>query len=170
LRSPEYEFRWEASAALGKLGKAAVPELINALAEKDFETKEAAIASLGTLGPEAEAAVDALRLALEHPHSVVRTMAAYSLSSIGVRAWPTLMDVAENGSEVARGAARQGLEKSEQALQASAPALIKLAADQNPVHRKCAYKLLSRIRGQETVLAAIVSGLNDPVVRGARLD
>ncbi|HEY5912962.1 MAG TPA: HEAT repeat domain-containing protein [Verrucomicrobiae bacterium] len=163
LRSPQYELRWEASAALGSIGKAAVPELVRAVGDTNFEIIQPAIAGLGNMGPDAEASIPTLRLAMDFPHFVVRTMAAYSLSAIGIAALPTLMDAAENGSAIARLAAVQGLEKSEPALRNSVPALIRLARAADPAHRRCAVKALGRIRADsEEAIAAMVDALNDP--------
>ena len=83
-----------AAHALGRIGAAAVPELVKALESPDPVIREKAVGVLGRMGPDAEAAVPALVKLLEDPDEGVRKATARTLGQIGPaakEAVPSLM-------------------------------------------------------------------------------
>src|SRR5439155_632848 len=71
------------TAALGQVGPAAVPSLVEALRNGDPRTRPGAAAALGAVGPQAAAAVPALVEALRDGEPGVRLEAADALTRIG---------------------------------------------------------------------------------------
>jgi len=72
-----------ASDALGRIGEAAVPALIDALAHPDAEVREQAARALSLIGPKATAAVPELIKLLDDDAEPVRRQAARALGQIG---------------------------------------------------------------------------------------
>jgi hypothetical protein len=72
-----------AADALGRIGAAAVPSLVEALANPDPATRQKAVAVLGRMGPEAAAAVPDLIKLLSDPDPEVRKVTARTLGQIG---------------------------------------------------------------------------------------
>ncbi len=76
-----------AATALGQIGDAAaVPALIEAVADGHPRLRAQAIHALGRLGPAAGSAMPVLRIALGSPDNQVRALAASAIGLIGVRA------------------------------------------------------------------------------------
>jgi HEAT repeat protein len=72
-----------ASDALGRMGEAAVPALVEALHNADPEVREQAGRALALIGPKATAAVPELILLLDDDSEPVRRQAARALGQIG---------------------------------------------------------------------------------------
>jgi HEAT repeat protein len=72
-----------AADALGRIGSAAVPELVQALENSDPAVREKAVNVLGRMGPEAAAAVPSLVQLLHDPDLSVRKATARTLGQIG---------------------------------------------------------------------------------------
>ena len=72
-----------AAAALGRIGRAAVPSLIQALGHRDPEVREQAALVLARIGPDAHNAVPELTAALDDDNTAVRKAAARALGQIG---------------------------------------------------------------------------------------
>ena len=72
-----------ASDALGRIGEAAVPALIDALAHPDPEVREQAARALALIGPKATAAVPELIKLLDDEAEPVRRQAARALGQVG---------------------------------------------------------------------------------------
>ena len=72
-----------AADALGRIGAAAVPSLVDALANPDPAVRHKSVAVLGRMGPEAAAAVPALIKLLDDPDPDVRKATARTLGQIG---------------------------------------------------------------------------------------
>ena len=96
---PVYE-KWDmqetAARSLGRIGSAAVPELILALQDPNPLLRRQAATVLARIGPEARTAVPALTALLNDPDEQVRKSAAYALGQIGpaaAEAVPVLMEV-----------------------------------------------------------------------------
>lgn len=83
LRDPSPELRRRAVEALGHLGPAAVPILIEALRDTDAEVRWWAVEVLSWIGPAAKDAVPALVQTLGDDDKVLRMKAAMTLSTIG---------------------------------------------------------------------------------------
>jgi HEAT repeat protein len=80
-----YPLRVGAAVYLGNIGpaaKEAIPDLIEALKDKDEDVREQAATALGKTGAEARPAVPALRLALQDDAGGVRKAAAGALTQI----------------------------------------------------------------------------------------
>ncbi|MBI4601566.1 MAG: HEAT repeat domain-containing protein [Planctomycetes bacterium] len=146
LQDKDYDFRWYAAKALGRIGpaaSAAVPALMEALMS-DNTVGFCSARALGQIGPKAQAAVPALIRALEDPADIVRMKAAHALWMIGPAAeaaLPALHELAEKDEdETVRAIAKQatGL------LTESPPVLIERLKD--PEQRAAAAK---KLRGPE---------------------
>ncbi|HEX5497809.1 MAG TPA: HEAT repeat domain-containing protein [Thermomicrobiales bacterium] len=72
-----------AADALARIGEAAVPALIEGLADPNPAVRAQAARALARMGPKGHAAVPALILALEDEHESVRLNAARALGQIG---------------------------------------------------------------------------------------
>jgi HEAT repeat protein len=72
-----------ASDALGRIGEAAVPALIEALSHPDPEVREQAARALALIGPKSTAAVPELVRLLDDESEPVRRQAARALGQIG---------------------------------------------------------------------------------------
>lgn len=88
LQAGDNEACVAACRELGELGpaapSAAVQELSKAVTtSEDAEVQRWAILALAAMGPEAKDAVDALKSALQSPHTKVRAYAAHALGAIG---------------------------------------------------------------------------------------
>jgi HEAT repeat protein len=85
-KGSEPELRVAAAAALWRIGRhreAALRTLTQALRDKEYrDSRYQLVWTLGSLGPEARAAVPALREALDDPDSLVRRSAAEALKKI----------------------------------------------------------------------------------------
>lgn len=80
---PQWSEQEAAAEALGRIGAAAVPELIVALRSEDAAVRLKAVEVLGRMGPEAAAAVDDLVRLLDDPDARVRKAAIRTLGQIG---------------------------------------------------------------------------------------
>lgn len=83
-----------AAAALGRIGRAAVPSLIQTLGHRDADVRRQAALVLARIGPEASDAVPELTDLLDDPERDVRKAAARALGQIGPaasQAVPALM-------------------------------------------------------------------------------
>jgi hypothetical protein len=83
-----------AAAALGRIGRAAVPSLIQTLAHRDAQVRRQAALVLARIGPDAADAVPELTALLDDPEESVRKAAARALGQIGpeaAEAVPALM-------------------------------------------------------------------------------
>jgi hypothetical protein len=96
---PVYE-KWDmqetAARSLGRIGPAAVPELILALQDPNPLLRRQAASVLARIGPDAKSAVPALTALLDDPDERVRKTATYALGQIGpaaAEAVPVLMQV-----------------------------------------------------------------------------
>jgi len=109
LTNRNAEVRRIAAEALGQLGpeaRAAVPDLVRALADPEILVRRASARALGQIGPEARAAVPDLVRALADKDSYVRLSAAEALRQIGQAAVPDLVRaLADEYSYVRRAAA-----------------------------------------------------------------
>ena len=92
----EWTMRETAAAALGRIGKPAVPKLIEALASPNPVLRHQAADTLARIGPSAADAVPALIQSLRDEDPLVRKSAARALGQIGPEAAdavPNLIDM-----------------------------------------------------------------------------
>jgi HEAT repeat protein len=153
-----------ASAALSRIGRAAVPALAEALADEERDTRQVAAARvLGRIGAEAAAAVPTLTQALRSEHTHVRQAAAEALAGIGpaaAPAVPALADKLSDWSPAVRQATAEALGRVGPAADVAVPALIQLLSDREETARQAAVTALVRI-GPATV-PLLLRLLTDP--------
>lgn len=80
---PEWSEQEAAAEALGRIGAAAVPHLVEALSSHDPQVRRKAVEVLGRMGPDAAEAVAALVPLLDDPDERVRKAAIRTLGQIG---------------------------------------------------------------------------------------
>ena len=101
--------RWAVSAALGRMGKDAVPGLVEALRDENWKVRRSSAEALWAMGePEA---VPGLIVALNDRNDVVRQAAASALEAMSTMAVPELIKALGNRDRPAALAAAQMLEK-----------------------------------------------------------
>jgi HEAT repeat protein len=140
---------WQlASFLLGRIGKPAVPGLIDALADRWQDTRQVVVArSLGRIGPAAAAAVPALAHELSSEHAHVREAAAEALGQIGPAAEPAvpgLVRLLTDRLPASRQAAAIALSRVGRTDPAAIPPLIQLLPDRADEVREAAVEALAR--------------------------
>ena len=80
---PEPSEQELAGQALGRIGKPAVPQLVNALRHRDPSVRRQAASVLAKIGPDARAAAPMLTAALDDEDLAVRKAASRALGEIG---------------------------------------------------------------------------------------
>jgi len=92
----------------------AIPAIIEALKDKDWDVRTSAASALGGIGPDARAAVPVLIEALKDEHFYVRSSAAHALGGIGPEARaavPALTMALKDEDKDVRRAAAEALKK-----------------------------------------------------------
>jgi hypothetical protein len=139
----------ESALALAKIGKLAVPALIEALEQGDEFAAEGAVLALRRIGPDAKAAVPALMKGLDHRDEYVRGICAIALGSIepeSMRSVAALvMALGSNVYSVRQGVIKTLLDMRDMAV----PALIE--ATKHPDHyvREGSLQALKSITGDK---------------------
>jgi len=117
MKSDRASVRWDSAVALGQIGadaRAAVPQLIAMLDDKDPIYRTQAATSLGQIGPGAKEAVPALIKALKDRYYTVRQFAAQALGDIGPAAKaaiPQLTAALKDPADEVSDAAEDAIEK-----------------------------------------------------------
>src|SRR5271163_3545196 len=83
LGSEEYSVHREGVEALRRMGPAAVPDLIQALKDEDWQVRNQAAVALGMIGPEVKTAVEALVDVLQDQDKYLRSHGATALGNLG---------------------------------------------------------------------------------------
>jgi hypothetical protein len=96
-----------ATDALGRIGPAAIPALVESLRGADPVVREKALDVLARMGPDAQAAVPELIRLLDDPNPEVRKMAARTLGRIGPAAEAAIPALMRNLLETPASAALQ---------------------------------------------------------------
>lgn len=110
LISPDRDVAGEAWRQLIKIGLSAVPHIVRAMKSDNVKMRERAAEVFSSPGLRAPEAVDALIVALKDPVSMVRLIAAQSLSrQMDLRASDALIAALEDASGVVRGSAMSSL-------------------------------------------------------------
>lgn len=165
LRDQETGVRWEAAAALGRIGKDSVPALIGGLWDRDVKVRHTATYALGVVGPEADAAIPALIHRLKDLNAGVRASAASSLSGIGAPALPALMDLLAREPGAEREAAANLLLGFYGSKGPAGQSRLRLAQDDAPGARARAIEKLGTLRPADDVVPKVLLGsLRDPAV------
>ena len=174
LRDSEAGVRWEAAAALGRIGEDSVPALVEALWDRDVKVRHAATYALGAVGPGASAAIPALIHRLKDSDAGVRASAASSLFGIGAPALPVLMDLLSHEAGAEREAAARILLDFYASQGLVGQSRLSLAGDDAPGARALAIEKLGAIRPADDVVLKVLLGcsLRDPAagVRTAALE
>jgi HEAT repeat protein len=137
-----------AANALGRIGKASLPSLLDLLKEKDWEVKSHAAQALRYLGPEAKPALPALLELLQDRH-LCRTVVD-SIKAVGPAAVPELIKALENPNPYTRVYAATALLKIDPEQEAGMRTLITSLRDNEPGVRTQAARALTH-RGAEGV-------------------
>jgi HEAT repeat protein len=82
--------RRKAVTVLGHAGPDAVPHLLRLLDDVNPGVREAAVSSLGAVGPKAKEALPALEKIVKEEKGYIRTLALFSLGKLGAEAKPAL--------------------------------------------------------------------------------
>jgi HEAT repeat protein len=141
-----------ASRALAKIGRHAVPELIQSFKDRDHNVRYRAAWALHSIGPDGEEAVPALIKALHDDHEQVRTWSAYALGEIGPQARDAAMDLVKLLRDPKANLRQQASSALQKIGEHAVPALIEALREQ-------------QARGREEVAYAL--RLLGPVAKGA---
>ncbi len=107
---PDWDLIETAMDSLGRIGRAAVPELVKTLEHEDPVYRQRAAEVLARIGPEASEAVPALIIALADYQEPVRKAAARALGQIGPDAEAAVLPLMQALEEV-NGGDPQGAEQ-----------------------------------------------------------
>ncbi|MHC4201263.1 MAG: HEAT repeat domain-containing protein [Planctomycetota bacterium] len=165
LGSEDKKEREAAGAALKRMGRPAVPALVEALRDKNSSLRGEAAQVLGWIGADAKEAVPALARALKDV-DYVSVLAAGALCKIGPAAKdavPSLIKALEDEYEELRTSAACALSAvGAPAAEKAVPVLIRRLRDDCPSVREAAAGALGTIgRGQEETVPALVKALRD---------
>ena len=145
LRDPNVSLSSMAGLALGEMGPAAVPELISALDEGDYNVRANACHALQRLGPDAVAAAPRLVYSLENETGPILPVASYTLSRIGPGALPALLPSLSHTNWTTRRWAAYAIGFMVPGEVDPAPHLYPLTRDEHPEVRLVALQTLGRI-------------------------
>jgi HEAT repeat protein len=173
---PEPEVRVEAAQALANIGPSAyeaVPELIEALGDKEKALRRMAALALGQIGRYAGDAVPALTRALKDPSKAVRRRAVMALGAIGHDARPAVpaligllddTDLSQATNEPpVRESAIITLGRLGPDARAAVPALLKLEhSAAAPIRALCLAALCRIGADRRTVVPLLLKALQDP--------
>jgi HEAT repeat protein len=137
---PNTDVRLKKVAALGEKGKAAVPELIEALHDDDVKVRTAAGGALGRMGPDALAAVPTLRDGQDE-----NVWMAAVLQQMGEPAAVALGESLKDPNPIVRFNAARALQHVGPHTKAALPALTAALGDRDPEVREAVYVALRQI-------------------------
>ena len=143
-----------------KLGKLAVPTLIDSLNHRSEKVRISATETLGNLGSEALTAAPFLITALSDKDKNVRVNAAAALGKIGPEAIPALIEALRNRSETVRCYAAEILNATISENNKAVPALIKALDDPAKNVQICA--ALTLVNMQRDAIPLLIEALNSP--------
>jgi len=171
LKSKNWQLRYFAARAIGKIeGKIeprAIPALVEALKDKDVRVRREVVWTLGKIGPKAEKAVPALIEALKDKDFNVRysAVAAMALGRIGPKAGkavPALSQALKDKDVNIRMNAAEALGKIGPKAEKAVPALIEALKDKNEYVRMYATIALGKIGPRaEKAVPALIKALKD---------
>jgi len=142
LGGADLDTREWAIDALRRIGKPAVPPLIEALKDENTAVQGNAVRTLGEIGSEADTAVPALMQLLESEQGLVNERVQKALIDIGEPAVPALIDKLRGKSERGRRVAAEILSSIGKA---AVPALVETFKRQDAQVRRCAVGALGSI-------------------------
>lgn len=115
---------------------------------QDYRTRQAAIESLGKIGPGSEQAIGLLKqeMARDWP---LNAAAAVALGRIGERGVPILIEALASKDVGMRRSAAEGLSEAGEAARPAIPKLTAALEDDDPMTRQHAGRALNRLRAKE---------------------
>ncbi len=146
------QIRRNISYALATIGGPAVPALAEAAAHPRWSVRDAAVETLGDIGPDAAAGVPALLKALGDESQQVRRHASEALGIAGqdgAEAVPGLIDSLDDPDEVIRRNATLALARIGKGAEEAVPALKGILGDEDRYVRGKALEALRRIGSDE---------------------
>ena len=157
LRHPEANVRMAAAEALGQIGDAAVPGLLDTLYDPNPDVRATVAEALGQIG---DAAVPGLLDTLRDPSPDVRMAAAEALGQIGdVKAVPGLLDTLRDPDPDVRTTVAKALGQIGDV--AAVPGLCEVLGDPYIDVRYCAAEALGEIQ-DVAALPGLLDALHDP--------
>jgi HEAT repeat protein len=152
LFRPSTDARLKKVAAISPKGKAAVPELIEALHDDDVKVRTAAGGALGRMGPDAMAAVPTLRDGQDE-----NVWMASVLQQMGEPAAVALGESLKDPDPTVRFNSARALQHMGLYTKAALPALTAALSDSDPEVREAVYVALRQIgpEARETLLKAL---------------
>ena len=154
LSDQNHDLSFNTSQVLAKIGKSAVPALLEALKDTDPLVRQSAASCLGQIRDD-ERVIPALLQALNDPEWIVRDSAALSLGDLdAVEAVPALIQALSDPEEGVRSSAAWGLESIGTPAREAVPALILVLGDSDDFVRQAAVQALKTITGQDFGLHA----------------
>ena len=147
LLDNDLETRDTAFKSLKELGaNVAVPALIQALQDKDWQVQATAAYTLGRLGSEARSAIPALSQAIKVNNADIRFVAVQALGEIGSEAVvPALIEALQDKDENVRVSAVEALNKIGTAAKPAVPLLTKVFWDGNWFVRSKSAKIIASL-------------------------
>ncbi|KST63824.1 HEAT repeat domain-containing protein [Mastigocoleus testarum] len=164
LKTADEEQRSGLIESLAGLGSSAVPDLMNALQDKDPAIRKSAAIALGKIGKDANAAVPALKKVLDDKDFQVRSSAMQALSSIDRKVIvPFLISELSTGEAWERYSATHALRTFGKEAVAAVPALIKtIKEDEDSWVRTSAASALGTIgKDAHTAIPILIKSLED---------
>jgi HEAT repeat protein len=168
LNGGKIEVRRSTISALSQIGadaKSVLPEIIDALGDKDVAVRNTAAITLGRIGPDAQSAVPALIKALKDSEPMVRSASAATLRQIGSNAQsaiPALIEALKDSEPMVRSDAVAAIGTINPGIEVN-PTLIAALRDRNPEVRRNAATALGEINSEIKVEPSILIGaFGDP--------
>ncbi len=157
------QVRWNAAAALGRIGTPAWSELSHALASSDPNLRYAALCALGDSNLEPRVVVPALLGALGDTNGGIAVAVAGSLSKVGPGALPFLTEAMTNSDAHMRQRAARAVPFLHAPRDQILPTLLDLLHDPEPACRLQALRSLGMLGVPNRVmLDAFAAAQNDP--------
>ena len=126
--SPTVSIR--AAEVLARIGKRAVPALIDVLEKGDIAARNSATYAIGVIGPEARTAIPALINELKHGPTYDAKQPAYALGKIGPAATPALLKLLQEPDASLRFLACYAFGVMDPLAKETVPALLSALEDQ----------------------------------------
>jgi HEAT repeat protein len=166
LSDPNVLLSSAAGLALGKIGPPAVPALVQALDNGDYNVRANACAALAEIGPASSPAIPRLVRILQDENGPIVSTASYTLSRIGGESVPALLPLLVNTNFMVRRWAVYALNYVGPQARPAIPAVIKLLQDTNVQVRTIAVSAISAIdwnsrESGEALLAATQDAESD---------
>ena len=155
LGDPERIIAGPAAAALGNIGRSAVPELIHALNDRNSQVRSLACYALSIIGPDAGDAAAALIQRLTDRESSVALSASHALERLGKPGLWALIASLRNPDERIRAQASRALGNRGLLARAAESALIEVTKDAEGLLRSTGHRIADVVALDQTLDSAI---------------